>query len=256
MSFTGLGRKARAILIASLALGVFWWALRGAKFEFSAFATSVPYMLDFLTRTLPPDASVARTSFGAIVETLQMTLLGTSFGALIALPLAFAAARNLSPRWLTIASRITLSFIRTVPSILWALFFAASVGLGPMAGVLALTLYSIGMLGKLYYDSLEAIEAGPIETIVGTGAVTLLVYRYGVIPQFLPHLASHTVYGYEYNLRHAAVLGLVGAGGIGFYLLLYVRTFQYDKIATAFLMLLGVVVLVDWLSGIIRRRIV
>lgn len=246
----------RRALIAVLILGLFWWSLRGARVDLSALVEGFPYMLDFLARTFPPDPSVAGTAFDAILETLQITVLGTSLGAALALPLAFAAARNLSPRWVTVGARLVLNFTRTVPSILWALFFVASVGLGPMAGVLALTFYSIGMLGKLYYESLEAIEAGPVEAIAGTGAPSLLVYRYGVIPQFLPYLASHTLYGYEYNLRHAAVLGLVGAGGIGFYLLLYVRAFQYDKIATAFLMLLAVVVAVDWLSGVIRRRIV
>jgi phosphonate transport system permease protein len=251
-----LPRRVRAGLITAGIVAVFWWSLSGTRISLLDIAAGVPDMLDFLRRMYPPDAAVAPTALLALVETVQMTFLGTSLGAIVALPLAFSAARNLSSPWVTALSRGLLNLARTVPSILWALFFAASVGLGPMAGVLALTFYSMGMLGKLYYETLEAIEPGPVEAVAGTGAHLLHVYRYAVLPQALPHLASHTLFGYEYNIRHATVLGLVGAGGLGFYLLLYVRTFQYEKVAMAFLLLLAVVMAVDWVSGLIRRRLV
>jgi phosphonate transport system permease protein len=248
-------RGFRTALIWGAVIAVYWWSWAGSRIEVGDVARGIPDMADFLTRTFPPDTTVAWRSVEAIVETLHIAILGTSLGAVLALPLAFAAARNLSPGWASAASRMVLNLARTIPSILWAVFFVAAVGLGPAAGVLALTFYSMGMLGKLYYESLERIESGTMEAVAATGAGTLLVHRHAVLPQFVPALVSHTFFGLEYNIRHASVLGLVGAGGIGFDLLLYIRAFQYNKLAMAVIVLFAAVAVVDLLGGYVRRRI-
>lgn len=244
----------RRALVVGVLVALYWWAWRGAQVVPADVVEGFPYMLDFLARTFPPDPSVIGRSIVAIIETIHITILGTTLGALLALPMAFISAKNLTPSWMTAPARVVLAVTRTVPSILWAVLFVAAVGLGPLAGVLALTFYSTGMLGKLYYESLERIKPSSLDAIVATGASRLLMYRHGVLPQFLPTLTSHTFYGFEYNVRHASVLGLVGAGGIGFDLLLYVRSFQYDKLATALIVLFIAVVAVDWLGGFVIRR--
>ncbi len=201
----------RRALVVGVLVALYWWAWRGAQVVPADVVEGFPYMLDFLARTFPPDPSVIGRSTAAIIETIHITILGTTLGALLALPMAFVSAKNLGPSWMTAPARVVLAVTRTVPSILWAVLFVAAVGLGPLAGVLALTFYSTGMLGKLYYESLERIKPSSLDAIVATG--------------------------FEYNIRHASVLGLVGAGGIGFDLLLYVRSFQYDKLATALIVL-------------------
>lgn len=241
---------------SALVLVVLWWSWMGVGVSPGEIIQGIPHLVDFFSRTFPPDTSVALRSVEAIIETINITILGTSMGAVFAFPLAFAAAENLSPGWRAILARTILNLTRTIPSILWAVLFVAAVGLGPMAGVLALTFYSTGMLGKLYYESLERIEPGAIEAVAATGAPSLLIYRHGVLPQFIPALASHTFYGFEYNVRHASVLGLVGAGGIGFDLLLYVRAFQYRKLSMTLIVLFSAVALVDWLGGRVRNKIV
>jgi phosphonate transport system permease protein len=241
--------------LTALVLAVYWWAWSGLELDPIDVVAGVPHLIDFAVRMIPPDTSVALRAAGAMVETVQMSVLGTSLGAALALPLAFAAARNLAPGWSVALARTILNLTRTIPPILWAVVLVAAVGLGPLAGVLALTFYSTGMLGKLYYESLERIEGSTVEAVAATGAAPLLVYRHAVLPQFLAAFTSHTFYGFEYNVRHASVLGLVGAGGIGFELLLYVRAFQYDKLAMTLLVLFAAVVLVDWLGGVARRRI-
>lgn len=250
-----MSRALRPWAVAALVAGIYWWAWTGAQIDPLEVVEGVPQLAELLGRAFPPDTSVAWRSLESMVETLHMAILGTSLGGVLALPLAFASARNLAPGWARVGVRAVLSLTRTIPSILWAVVFVSAVGLGPVAGVLALTAYSTGMLGKLYYESLERIEPNVVEAVAATGAAPLVVYRHGVVPQFLPAFVSHSFYGLEYNARHASVLGLVGAGGIGFDLLLYVRSFQYDKLATALTVLFAVVVLVDWLGGVVRRRV-
>lgn len=248
-------RGVRTVALSAIVLAVYWWSWSGVQFDPIDVLAGIPHILDFVGRMIPPDTSVALRATEAMVETVQMSVLGTSLGAVFALPLAFAAARNLGPAWSIAFARTILNLTRTIPSILWAVMFVAAVGLGPLAGVLALTCYSTGMLGKLYYESLERIEPSAVEAVAATGTAPLLVYRHAVVPQFLGAFTSHTFYGFEYNVRHASVLGLVGAGGIGFELLLYVRAFQYDKLSMTLLVLFAAVMIVDWLGGVVSRRI-
>ncbi|MCS7049393.1 MAG: phosphonate ABC transporter, permease protein PhnE [Verrucomicrobiae bacterium] len=245
--YVGLG-----LLIGAL----YVWAWRGMEFSWSGLARSVPHAVDFVQRMVPPDWSVSGTALTALAETIQMALLGTTFGALLSLPLAVMAARNLSPRWLTWLARGALNVIRTVPSVVWGLFFVAAIGLGPFAGVLALSMYTVGYLGKFYFETFEAMDNAAAEALRTAGASKPQIFQYAIFPQALPLLVNYTIFILEYSIRAATILGVVGAGGVGYYFQVYLRNFDYQKAATLLVYLLVVVMLMDGLSGWIRRRLV
>jgi phosphonate transport system permease protein len=240
---------------AALFAAVVLWAARGAEFDFRVLASGAPHFWDFLGRMLPPDSEALGPAWKGLVETVQIAVLGTLLGTLVALPAGFLAAKNLMPRWCYPAARAALTFVRTVPTLVWALMFVAVVGLGAPAGVLATCFYTIGMLGKLFYEGLEAVPRGPVEAVESTGAPPLLVWRYAVMPQVAPQFLGYILYMFEYNVRNASVLGMVGAGGVGFYILTYMHTFQYPKAATVILLTLITVLTLDAASLALRKRI-
>ncbi len=252
---TGRSGRTRYVVVGVGALTLYIWALRGVEFDLQKLAGAFPHAWDFVTRMLPPDWSVTGNAVTALLETIQMALLGTTFGALVSLPLAVLAARNLSPRWLSFAARGALNLIRTVPSVVWGLFFVAAVGLGTFSGVLALTCYTIGYLGKFYFETFESMDDTAAEALRTAGAGKLQIFQYAILPQSLPLLANYTVFILEYSIRAATILGVVGAGGVGYYLYVYLRNFDYQKAATLLVLLLVVVVAMDWLSGRLRRRL-
>ncbi len=242
------------ILLAAVVLYV--WAWRGTEMQWSNLGQSLPRAFDFLGRMFPPAGSVADLNeswIPALLKTMQMGLLGTTIGALISLPLGVMASRNLSPRWLTVMTRGLLNLIRTVPSVVWGLFFVAAVGLGPAAGVLALSVYTIGYLGKFYFETFEAMDDSAAEALRLANASKPQVFQYAILPQSLPLLANYTLFIFEYSIRAATILGVVGAGGIGYYFQVYLGNFDYQRAASLLLLLLAVVVTLDWLSGRARR---
>ncbi|MCG3150570.1 MAG: Phosphate-import permease protein PhnE [Verrucomicrobiae bacterium] len=248
-------RRVWYVGLAVAVVALYAWALRGAEFAPGKLAGAFPHAWDFLKRLAPPDWSVTGTAVTALGETIQMALLGTTIGALISLPLAVLAARNLSPRWLSVIGRGLLNLIRTVPSIVWGLFFVAAVGLGPFSGVLALSVYTVGYLGKFYYETFEAMDDSAAEALRTAGATQAQVFQYAILPQSLPLLANYTIFILEYSIRAATILGVVGAGGVGYYLYVYLRNFDYQKAATMLLLLLAVVIVMDWLSGWLRQQL-
>jgi phosphonate transport system permease protein len=161
---------------------------------------------------------------------------------------------NLAPLPVAGTLKGALAFIRSIPVILLALLFVSAVGLGPFPGVLAIAFHGVGMLGKLYADEFEAIDPRVLEAVRGTGGGWLGGVRYGVLPQSLPQLFSLSLFRFEMNVREATVLGLVGAGGIGYYIQLYARAFQYPKVATMVLAVIVMVLLVDLVAHWVRQR--
>ena len=241
------------------------WAVIAALFLWSAWATEVsatrviegaPFMLDFLRRMLPPDLSVLGQALTGAGQTLQIALVGTGVSALLALPVGFAAARNVAPPWLFYAARSVLNVFRAIDTLVYALFFVAAVGLGPFPGVLAVVAYTSTVLAKLYSEAIEAIDPGPVEAVAATGASRLQVLRWGVLPQIVPLFLSFTLYRFETNIRAATILGFVGAGGIGFYIQTYLRTLNYPAASAVLLVLIAMVMLVDFASSRIRARLV
>jgi phosphonate transport system permease protein len=247
----GSRRAAWVVILAAIA-----WSAVETEVSLSRMIEGLPFMWDFLRRMVPPDLSVLGNALRGAKETIQIAVVGTAVAAVLALPLGFAAARNAAPPWLFYWARSLLNAFRAVDTLVYALFFVAAVGLGPFPGVLAVMVYTATVLAKLYSEAIEAIEPGPVEAVRATGATTLQVLRWGVLPQLMPQFLSFTLYRFETNIRAAAVLGFVGAGGIGFYIQTYLRLLNYPAAATVLLVLIGLVMIVDFASSRLRARLV
>jgi len=194
------------------------------------------------------------TAFWSMLETIEMAFIGTVVGVAIALPLSMLAARNLNRKLVYVPIRALLAATRTFPSILWAILFVIMVGLGPFAGILAIIMYTIGFITKLQYESIEAIDSDPVEAVSSIGVSKWQLIRHVVVPESAPHLLSQILYMFDYNVRQTSILGLVGAGGIGFYIINYIKFFEYGKAAVFMLVVLITVLLIDWASVKIRDK--
>ncbi len=192
-------------------------------------------------------------------ETVMMSLVGTLLSVLLSFPLSFLAARNLTKG--TAAGQIAYNVVRFIfnilrafPPIILAIIFVFMVGPGPFPGVLALALHSIGMLGKLFSEAIEGVDLAPIEAVRATGANNNLIVWFGILPQVLPQFVAFSLYRWDINIRMSIILGIVGAGGIGFLLDQYIRLFQYQKASTCFLIILLAVTVLDWGSSWLREK--
>ncbi|HYT56643.1 MAG TPA: phosphonate ABC transporter, permease protein PhnE [Verrucomicrobiae bacterium] len=198
-----------------------------------------------------------QTVAGATLETVQMALAGTFLALVVAFPIGFLAAHNTTPHPIVYYGvRAALNFVRTIPDLALGLLFVAAVGLGAFAGTLALAIHTATVLGKLLSESVENIDEGVVEAIRATGAGYAQILSFAVLPQVLPDLISFSLYRLETNIRAASVLGLIGAGGIGYLMNTSFRTFQYQEAAAIVLVLIGLVMLVDYLSSRLRNLVV
>src|SRR5436309_4909216 len=216
----------------------------------------VPWMLEFVRRMVPPDLTVLPAALRGALKTFEIALLGTAAAAVLAVPLGFLSARNVAPPTLYYPVRTGLNFFRSIDTLVYALLFVAAVGLGPFPGVLAVVAYTTTSLAKLYSETIEGIDPGPVDAITATGATRLQVLRFGVLPQVLPLFLSYVLYRLETNIRAATVLGFVGAGGIGFYLQTYLRMIDYPAASTVLLVTVAMVMVVDAVSSRLRARLV
>lgn len=249
-------RSTKTFIVLILAFIVIAWSFHSVGFTIEKVATGLPRLFDFISKLYPPDISSAPTLLESAVETIQMVIAGTVLGIVLALPLSAMASSNIAPRPMVAFIRSLLIIVRTIPSLVWALIFVITVGLGPFSGVLALTFYTVGYLGKFYYETIESIDMETVEGVVSVGASRIQIFTHAILPQVLPHIVNNFFFMLEYNIRHASILGFVGAGGLGFYLFLYLQSFEFDKVAMALLVLLGLVIAFDRLSLEVRRKIV
>ncbi|RYF08451.1 MAG: phosphonate ABC transporter, permease protein PhnE [Comamonadaceae bacterium] len=244
---------------ATLALAIGWllqWSAAGAQMSWGELAAGMPQIGDFLARSVPPDWSVLPRLWAPALETIQIAVWGTLLSVLLALPLSFIAAGNLhSWNTLRVATRQFMNVIRSINELILALIFVSAVGLGPFPGVLALALHGMGMLGKFFAESIEEIDHGPLEALRSAGATQLQVIVFGVVPQAITAWVAVVLYRFEVNLRSATVLGMVGAGGLGFELVGSLKLFRYQETATCIVVITAMVVLADLLSGWLRSRI-
>ncbi|SNB78218.1 phosphonate transport system permease protein [Arboricoccus pini] len=195
--------------------------------------------------------------FQGMIETIAMAFLGTLLASLLAFPFTFLAARNIvKPVLPRHAARRFLDLMRGVDQLVWALVFVRAVGLGPLAGVLALIASSIGDLGKVYSESVEDIDQKPIEGVRSTGASRAQELRFGLLPQVLPVLLSQTLYMFEHNVRSATVLGIVGAGGIGLQLSERIRVQYWDQACFIIILIVVTVALIDLFAAFVRHRFI
>jgi phosphonate transport system permease protein len=209
-------------------------------------------LIDFAGSLLPPDWSVMDTLLDAMLETIQIAFVGTLLGLALSLPLAVLGTRTLFGPAINVPARLLVGAIRTVPSLLWGVIFVVGFGLGPAAGALGVALYSVGYLGKLYYEAFEAVDPEVMEAVRGTGANKLQLIMFVILPEAANALVSHVLFMFDYNIRASAIMGFVGAGGIGFYMLGYLQLLEYEKLMTALVLTFVVVMAVDYLSARLR----
>ena len=213
-------------------------------------------MADFLSRAFPPDFSKLSEAAWPALETVDIALFGTTAAVLLALPLAVMAARNTTPaRPFYSASRGVIALCRSVPDLVWALLFVTAVGLGPFPGALAISVHSIGMLGRLFAEVIEDMDMGPVEALTMTGAKRLAVFSHAVVPGVLPSLLGIALYRLDENIRSSLVLGFVGAGGIGFQLLTAMNLFQYRTVSLLLIVTFVIVIAAERISAALRRRV-
>lgn len=253
-------------LIGALTLAAIAWSVIGTETSLTNLRRAVPNTGDFLQRLWPPDLTwdtsearpfspPLRLAGAAVAITLQISLLGTALGAIGALFFGLLASENLTPHWLHHPIKVFLALVRSLPIILLALLFVAAIGLGPMPGVLAVAVHSLGMLGKLYAEEFEVTDPGTWEALDSAGANWFQKIRFAVWPQTARQILSLTLFRFEMNLRESAVLGLVGVAGLGLWIENYRRAFDYPSVATMVIVTMLVVLAVDQATFHIRRKL-
>ena len=252
--------RARAVggLVAAVLVAAHVVAWQATDISVTALVDGWRGMASFLAEAIPPDLApdVLGESVSAAAVTLWIGLLGTTFSVPASLVLALLAARGTSPaEWVYQAARALLSFLRAVPDVVFALIFVTAVGLGPFPGVLALVCHNVGVMGKLWAEALEDADPGPAQALRSAGAGRIQVAAHALLPAVTPQLVGLLLYRFDVNVRSSLVLGLVGAGGIGFLINQSIQLFQFDEMLTHILVVLVLIVAVDQLSALVRRRL-
>lgn len=250
-------QRYRRYVVMLVIAALYYWAIEGTDFNPTHLIAGAPFMIDFVQRMFPPDFSNFWKLAAKAVETLQMAIVGSTTGALIALPLSFLAARNSSPNALVYRIVRTMFDIgRGINEIVWGLLFVSMVGLGPFPGVLALTAHVAGALGRYFSEAIETVDAEIVKAIAATGANKIQVIVRGIFPQVKPLFMNYALYYLENNFRAATVLGLVGAGGIGMELITSLRLFRSREVLAILIIMVVMVTMIDRLSAYVRKRIV
>ena len=262
--------RGRNLVIGAVFLVIVVGTYRTTEVDPGGFFQRSSNMLRILSGFTHPDFSLVKPGSGGLAEgllphfalqTLAIAVMGTTFGSVIAIPLSFVAAGNLMRRnpagtVLYFLVRALMSVIRAIPTLFWGILFVTSVGLGPFPGVLAVSLFSVGLMSKLFSEAIEAIDPGQVEALTATGANPLQVLVNGVGPQVLPYMVAHLLYTFEVNVHSATILGTIGAGGIGFLFLQYIEQFQYPQEAMVIIVVVSMTMVIDYSSAAIRRRII
>ncbi len=244
-----------AVRLAAVVAVIMACAYYVGLFDGPRLAEGVPSLFSLLGEMLPPNFTDWRNWIKPLIDTLAMSVAGTALAVAFSLPLAFLAARDTTPHPVVYqVARGMLNALRSVPELILGIIFVAAVGFGALPGVLALGLHSIGMVGKFFAETIEHTDPAPIEAARAAGGTPLQVILHGVLPQVLPQMADISIYRWEYNFRASTVMGMVGAGGIGFELMGSLRIMQYQDVSAILLVILAMVTTVDALSGALRQR--
>lgn len=190
-----------------------------------------------------------------LLETLCIAFLGTIVGAVISVPLSFLSATNLMPKPIALLGRFAIAAIRTIPAFIYSLMFIRVTGPGPFAGLLTMSLCSIGMVSKMFIESIEDLDKRILESLDAAGCTTFQKIRYGILPQLFPDFMSTLIYRFDMNLRDATVLGLVGAGGIGAPMIFAMSSYRWNEVGSILLGLIVLVLMIEWISAKIRMKL-
>jgi phosphonate transport system permease protein len=242
------------LVIALVAVFAVWWL----SIPFDQIGSGLIALGKFIALMFPPSTGGhLDLLLNAMGQTLAIAFLGTLTATIVAFPISFLAARNttLHPA-LRFVIRRCLDTIRGIDALIWALVFVGVVGLGPFAGILAIAVSDTGALGKLFSEAIESTEERARESVLASGGTGWLAVRFGLLPQVLPIIAGQILYFFESNVRSATIIGIVGAGGIGLQLSEQIRTYDFDQVAFAVIMILITVAFIDWISGKLRFAII
>ncbi|MDP4529235.1 phosphonate ABC transporter, permease protein PhnE [Alkalimonas delamerensis] len=228
-----------------------------AEVSWDRLGQGVSNMGTFFAQAFPPDFSRIENILYAMLETLNMAIVGVFFGVILSVPFALLCSRNTCPNgMIRNTARLIVSTLRTVPDLIWALIFVVAVGLGPLAGILAIVMDTIGFCARFFSERIEEIRPGPSEALTSTGAGKTSVIFGAIMPESMASLTATSLYSVEKAIRSAVVLGLVGAGGIGVELSTAMRMFRFDQALTIILVILVVVIACEQISSAIRKRII
>ena len=217
---------------------------------------SSKYFGDILTRMLPPDFSNLNQLIYAMFETIEIAFLGTFIAIVLSIPLGLFSARNLAPNYFVyLICKTIVIFFRAIPEFIIAMILVIAIGFGAMPGVLALGLHTMGFLAKFYAEDIEHINKGPIDALKSSGATKSQIISFGVIPQILPSFVANNLYILDRNVRMATMLGIVGAGGIGYELQSSFRMFEYERVSAIIILIFVTIFIIDHLSAFIRSKI-
>ena len=217
---------------------------------------SSKYFGDILSRMLPPDFSNLSELIYAMFETIEIAFLGTFIAIVLSIPLGLFSARNLAPNYFVyLVCKTVVIFFRAIPEFIIAMILVIAIGFGAMPGVLALGLHTMGFLAKFYAEDIEHINKGPIDALKSSGATKSQIISFGVIPQILPSFVANNLYILDRNVRMATMLGIVGAGGIGYELQSSFRMFEYERVSAIIILIFVTIFLIDHFSAFIRSKI-
>ena len=220
------------------------------------FSESSKYFGDIFNRMLPPDFSNLNNLMLAMFETIEIAYLGTFIAIVLSIPVGLFSARNLAPNYLIfLTARIITIFFRAIPEFIIAMILVIAVGFGAIPGVLALGLHTMGFLAKFYAEDIEHVNKGPIEALKSSGASKRQIISFAIIPQIIPSFVANNLYILDRNIRMATMLGIVGAGGIGYELQSSFRMFEYQKVSAIIVIIFVTIFLIDHLSSFIRSKI-
>ncbi|THF63964.1 phosphonate ABC transporter, permease protein PhnE [Pseudothauera nasutitermitis] len=244
--------------LALVALVVFAWQVMTRDTIWAFVADAPRQAADIGERMFPPRWGYMERLWQPLWDTLNIATLGTLLALFVAVPVAFLAARNTTPsvRFVRPAALLLIVASRSINSLIWALLLVSILGPGLLAGILAIALRSIGFIGKLLYEAIEEIDASQVEAVAATGASGAQVLDYAIAPQIMPAFAGITVFRWDINIRESTVLGLVGAGGIGLELSHSLNTLAWPQVTLIFIVILGTVVLSEWVSARVRHAII
>jgi phosphonate transport system permease protein len=237
-----------------------WWAASeqfGIDFDLGELLGNLTRGADILAEFFPPNWSYLPEIVGPMLETFAMAIIASAIGCAVALPLAFLASRVTTPNLVVyLVDRGVLNVIRALPDLLYALIFVAALGIGPLPGILALILFNIGVVAKLLSETVDGVDEGPIEATRASGGNRIQTVRWAVFPQVLPNYVAYSLYVFELNVRASAVLGLVGAGGIGVEINTQRQFFNYDNLSVILIVIFLAVLVIEQFSIWLRRRLV
>ncbi|MER2605661.1 MAG: phosphonate ABC transporter, permease protein PhnE [Siculibacillus sp.] len=254
-----LDRLAVIAIVAAL-IAVFGLAVWRLDISFARIGSGIVQLAHFVTLMVPPSSGTTARLWlflHSLGETVAIAFLGTLAAAVLAFPIGFLAAKNVTTaKILRFLTRRSLDTMRGIDVLIWALIWINVVGLGPFAGILAIMSSDFGAFGKLFSEAIEAVDGKPVEGVTSTGGSRLAEIRFGVLPQILPVMLGQVLYYFESNTRSATIIGIVGAGGIGLHLTEAIRTLEWQQVSLLVLMILVTVAIIDKISARVRFAVI